>query len=146
METLMIFCYTLEVCLVIWTQYKSICKNQYASVTLDLYSFPRSFAHIWYNWNPTFVVLSLNYDFNWNLSLKYNSSCSFFSRLLCFRMSTLKSPILMIWQCSGDYWIIVWKLFKNVKIEHEWTLYTHTICIAFHVLILKVFAIDFEPH
>jgi hypothetical protein len=142
----MIFCYTLEVCLVIWMQYKSICKNQYASVTLDLHSFPRSFAHIWYNWNPTFVVLLLNYDFNWNLSMKYNSSCSVFSRLLFFRMSTLKSPILMIRQCSGDYWIIVWKLFKNVKIEHEWTLYTHTICIAFHVLILKVVAIDFEPH
>jgi len=44
----------------------------------------------------------------------------------------------------GDCWIIVWRLFRNVEIEHEWTLYTHTICIVFHVLTLKVVAIYYE--
>jgi hypothetical protein len=52
---------------------------------------------------------------------------------------------MMIKQCLGDCWIIVWRLFKNVKIQHEWALYTHTICIDFHVLILKVDVIYFEP-
>jgi hypothetical protein len=52
---------------------------------------------------------------------------------------------MMIGQNSKDCWIIVWRLFKNVEIEHEWDLYTHTIYIVFHVLILKVDAIYFEP-
>jgi len=52
---------------------------------------------------------------------------------------------MMIGQCSGDCWIIVWIFFKNVEIEHEWALYTHTICIAFHVLILKVVVRYYEP-
>jgi len=52
---------------------------------------------------------------------------------------------MIIGQCSRNCWIIVWQLFKNVKIEHEWTLYTYTICIFFHVLILKVVAIYFKP-
>jgi hypothetical protein len=51
---------------------------------------------------------------------------------------------MMIGQCLRYCWIIVWKLFRNGEIEHEWTLYTHTICIAFSVLILKV-VIYFEP-
>jgi hypothetical protein len=34
--------------------------------------------------------------------------------------------------------IVVWSLFGNVKIEHEWTLYTHIIYISFCVLVLKV--------
>jgi hypothetical protein len=76
----------------------------------------------------------------WNIIVFF-----FFGWLLSFRMSTLNSPIMMIRQFSRDYWIIVWRLFKNVKIEHEWTLYTHTICIVFHVLILKVDVIYYEP-
>jgi hypothetical protein len=56
-------------------------------------------------------------------------------------MSTLKSPIMLIGQCLRECWIIIWSLFKNEKIKHEGTLYTHTICISFCVLILKVFAI-----
>ncbi len=44
----------------------------------------------------------------------------------------------MIGQCLRECWIIVWRLFKNVETKHEWTLYTHTICIGFCVLILKV--------
>ncbi len=110
----MIFCYTLEVCLVIWMQYKSVCEN-------------------------------LNCDLNWNLAMKFNSSWFFFVWLLSFKMSTLKSPIMMIGQCSGECWIKVWKLFRNVKNEHEWASYTHTICIIFHVLILKVGIICSEP-
>ncbi len=110
----MIFCYTLEVCLVIWMQYKLVCEN-------------------------------LNCDLNWNLAMKFNSSWFFFVWLLSFKMSTLKSPIMMIGQCSGECWIKVWKLFRNVKNEHEWASYTHTICIIFHVLILKVGIICSEP-
>jgi hypothetical protein len=53
---------------------------------------------------------------------------------------------MMIGQCSWDCSIIVWILFSNVQIEHEWVLYTHTIYIAFHVLVLKVAAIYFEPY
>jgi len=34
---------------------------------------------------------------------------------------------MMIRQCSKDYWITLWRLFRNVEIEHEWALYTHTI-------------------
>jgi hypothetical protein len=120
-------------------------SNQYASITPNLHSFSRTFAHIWSNRDPTFVVLSLNCDYNWNLSMKYNSSCLFFGWLLSFRMSTLKSPIMMIGQCSRDSWIIVWRLFRNVEIEHEWALYTHTIYIVFRVLILKIDAIYYEP-
>jgi hypothetical protein len=52
---------------------------------------------------------------------------------------------MMIGQCSENYWIIVWRLFENVKIEHEWILYTCTICIVFHVSTLKVATIYFEP-
>jgi hypothetical protein len=69
----------------------------------------------------------------------------FFVWLLSFRMAILKSSIMMIGQCLGYYWIIVWRLFRNVEIEHDLVLYTHTICIVFHVLILKVVAIYFEP-
>jgi len=35
----------------------------------------------------------------------------------------------MIGQCSKECWIIVWKLFKNVEVEHEWVLYTHIIYV-----------------
>jgi len=74
MEIVMGFCYTLEVCLVIWMQHKSICENfdQYAYVTPNLHSFQRTVAHIWCNWDSTYVVLSLNCDFNWNLFMKSN--------------------------------------------------------------------------
>jgi hypothetical protein len=60
-------------------------------------------------------------------------------------MSTSKSPKMMIKQCSRKCWIIVWRLFRNVKTEHEWALYINTLCIAFHVLILKIVTIYFEP-
>ncbi len=99
--------------------------DQYASITPNLHSFLGTFAHIWFNWNPTFVVLSLNCDL---IGIyQFDNSCLFFGWLLPFKMSTSKSPIMMIGQCSGNCWIIVWGLFKNVEIEHEWTLYTHTI-------------------
>jgi len=52
---------------------------------------------------------------------------------------------MMIRQYSGECWIIVWSLFRIVEIEHEWTLYMHIIYIVFHVLILKVVVIYFEP-
>jgi hypothetical protein len=52
---------------------------------------------------------------------------------------------MMIKQYLGECWIIVWSLSRIVEIEHEWTLYMHIICIVFHVLILKVVAIYFEP-
>jgi hypothetical protein len=68
--------------------------------------------------------------------MKSNSSF-FFPWLLSFRTSTLKSPIMMIGQCLGKCWIIIWKLFKNVKTKHEWVLYTYNMYF-FHVLILKV--------
>jgi len=102
--------------------------DQYASLTLNMHSILGTFAHIWSNWDPTFVVVSLNYDFNWNLSMKYNV---FFlgGWLLSFIISTLKSPIMIIRQCLEDCWIIVWRLFRNVEIEHEWTPCTHTIYI-----------------
>jgi hypothetical protein len=77
--------------------------------------------------------------------MKYKSYYFIFPRLLSFRMSTLKSPIMMIGQCLGDCWIIIWRFFRVVKIEHGWVLYTHTICIVFHVLRLKVNTIYFEP-
>jgi hypothetical protein len=45
--------------------------DQYAYVTPNLHSFLGTFAHIYSNWDPTFVVLSLNCDCNgiypWNL-------------------------------------------------------------------------------
>ncbi len=106
-------------------------SNKYAPITPYLHSFLGIFAHIWSNWYPIYVVLSLNCEFNWNLSMKYNSFCFFFGWLLSFRMPTLKSPIMMIGQCWGDSWIIVWILFKYVEIEHEWTLYTPTILLFF---------------
>jgi len=52
---------------------------------------------------------------------------------------------MMIGQYLGDYWIIVWRLFGNVEIEHEWILHTHTIYIIFRVLVLKFIVIYFEP-
>jgi hypothetical protein len=52
---------------------------------------------------------------------------------------------MMLGQWLGDCWIIVWRLFRNVEIEHEWALYTHTIYIVFHVLVLKVIVIYYEP-
>jgi len=51
---------------------------------------------------------------------------------------------MMIGQSLGECWIIIWSLFRNAKIKHEWTLYTHIICISFCVLILKVATIFFE--
>jgi hypothetical protein len=61
----------------------------------------------------------------------------FFFGLLSFRMLTLKFSQMMIGQCLEKCWIIVWKLFVNTKTEHEWTLYTHIICIDFHISILR---------
>jgi hypothetical protein len=65
--------------------------------------------------------------------------------LLSSRMSTLKSPNIMIGQCFSDYSIIFWIFLRNVQIEHEWTLYTHTIYIFFCVLILKFIVMYYEP-
>ncbi len=69
----------------------------------------------------------------------------FFSWLLFFRMWALKFPIMMIGQCSRDSWIIVWRLFRNVKIEHKWALHTHIILFYFIVLVLKIVVIYSEP-
>ncbi len=52
---------------------------------------------------------------------------------------------MMIRKCLKECWIIVWRLFGNIEIEHEWALRTHTICIVFYVLILKVVTIYSEP-
>ncbi len=103
------------------------------------------FAHTRSNWDVIFVRFSLNCDINWKLLMKFSLFCLFFARLLFFKMSTLIFFIMMIGQCLGECWIIVWRLFRNVKIEHEWALYTHTICIAFCVLIFKFFDIYPEP-
>ncbi len=119
-------------------KWKMQCSYVTFWVTPDIHSFPRTFAHIWSNWDSIFVMLSLNYDFNFNLSIKSNNSCLFLPWLLSFKMLTLKSPIMMIGQCLRKCWIIIWSLFTNVKIEDEWAPYTHTICLAFHVLILKL--------
>jgi hypothetical protein len=51
---------------------------------------------------------------------------------------------MMIEQCSRNCWIIIWRLFRNVEIEHEWILYTHTI-LFFLVLVLKAVTIYYEP-
>jgi uncharacterized membrane protein len=72
------------------------------------------------------MILSGNYPWNVIVLVYFLVDYCF------FRMSTLKSPIMMIGQCSKDYWIIIWRLFRNVEFEHEWTLYTHTIYF-FHV-------------
>jgi hypothetical protein len=85
---------------------------------------------------------TLIWTYPWNLIILVY----FFPWLLSLRMSTLKSPIMMIEQCLGECWIIIWSLLKNVKTEYEWALYTHTICIIFHVLILKVDVIYSKPY
>jgi len=44
---------------------------------------------------------------------------------------------MMIGQCPKEHWIIVWSLFnRNVKIEHELVLNTHT-CIGFLCINIK---------
>jgi hypothetical protein len=53
-------------------------------------------------------------------------------------MSTLTYPKPMIGECSSECLIIFWRLFKNVNPKHEWIIYTHTICVVFCVLVLKV--------
>jgi len=64
---------------------------------------------------------------------------TFFSHDYFFKdMSTLTYPEPMIGECSSECRIIFWRLFKNVNRKHEWTIYTHTICVAFCVLVLKV--------
>jgi hypothetical protein len=83
------------------------------------------------------MVFSLNCDFNLNLSMKSNSSYLFFAWLLSFRMSTLKSPIMMIGQCLRECWIIVWKWFRIVKTQLECALYTHIICIFYVTIYSK---------
>jgi hypothetical protein len=40
--------------------------DQYVFKTPNLISFPSTFYHIWYNCDPTFVVIFLNWDFNPN--------------------------------------------------------------------------------
>ncbi len=52
---------------------------------------------------------------------------------------------MLIGQFYEGCWIIVWRSFKNIETEHEWILCTHTICISFHVLTLKVVVMYFEP-
>ncbi len=112
-------------------------SNQYASITPNLYSFPGKFAHIWSNWNPNFVVFLLNCDligiYPWNLIIPIYFLFGYY----LFKCQDKNLPILMIKQCSGECWIIVWKLFRNVKIEHEWALYTHTICFSFWFINIK---------
>jgi len=72
---------------------------QHAYVTPNLHSFLGTFVCIWSNWDPTFVMLSLNCDFTWNLSMKYNNSCYF--------------------------WLIIFFLNLNIKISHndDWTMF-----------------------
>jgi hypothetical protein len=53
-------------------------------------------------------------------------------------MSTLKYPRPMIGECSSECWIIFQKFFKNVNPKHEWTIYTHIICVVLCVLVLEV--------
>ncbi len=42
--------------------------GQHVFVTTYLHSFPRTFAHIWFTYDPTFEVFPLNYDLNLNSS------------------------------------------------------------------------------
>jgi hypothetical protein len=70
--------------------------------------------------------------------MKFSNSYLYLHDYCFLRYSTLKYLNIMIRQCFSDCSIIFWIFLRNVKIENEWTLYTHTICIVFHVLILKV--------
>jgi hypothetical protein len=81
MEMLIVSCYTLEVCLVVWMQYKLVHEN--VSITPYLHSFPTTFAYISSGWGPNFVVLPLNWEFNSNLSMKFNNSY-FFGMIIVF--------------------------------------------------------------
>ncbi len=94
--------------------------DQYAFVTPNLHLILTIFARIlWFSWYLIFVVLSLNFDFDFDFFIKCNKFSLFFTWLFFSKM--------LIGQCYGKCWIIFWKLFKNVEVEHEWTLYTCTI-------------------
>jgi hypothetical protein len=111
-----------------------------------LYSFSSTFAYIWSSWDMDYMGLSLSGDFNSNKLMRFNSFYLFITLSLSFKTSTLKSPKMMIGQCYGRCWIIFWRLFKNVNIKHEWAFYTHTMCIDFHVLVLKVATMYYNHH
>jgi len=38
---------------------------------------------------------------------------------------------MMIEQCLGECWIILWRLYKTVEIKHELDIYANTICMFF---------------
>jgi hypothetical protein len=75
-----------------------------------------------YPWNIIFFLVGFFLK-NVNIKISHNNDWTMFRRFLNYSL----------------------KMFMNVEIEHEWTLYTHTICIAFHVLVLKVVIIYYEP-
>ncbi len=107
-------------------QYKSICEKLTKMLMLHhiCIHFQGHLPIYGLKESSTFVVFSLNCDFTWNLSMKFNSSRFFFAWLLSFKMTTLKSLIIMNGQCLGDCWIIFRRLFRNVKIDVN-ELYTH---------------------
>jgi hypothetical protein len=143
MELLPVSCYTLGVCLVVWMQYKLICENL-ANMLLLHPTFLKTFAHIWSSWHLAFVMLLLQREFHSNLSMKFNNSYLVLNDYCFLKYSTLKSFNIMIRQCFSDCSIIFWSFLKNVKIKNEWALYTHTICIVFRVLSLKVIIMYYE--
>jgi len=57
-----------------------------------------------------YTRLSLSGDFNSKKFMRFNSFNLFITLLLSSKMSTLKSPKMMIGQCYGKCWIILWRL------------------------------------
>ncbi len=82
------------------------------------------------------MILTLTYP--WNL----NNPCLFFPWLLFFRMSTLKSPIMMIGQCSKKCWIIIWSLFSR---NWTWMNFMHTYNMYFFCVLILNDVIYYEP-
>jgi hypothetical protein len=98
-------------------------SNQYASLTLDLHSFPKTFAHIWSSWNLIFVVLPLNCDFNFNLSMKFNSSF-FVQRDYC----------LLKYQQYGFFTIRFWKILHM----NDWTMFLYLFSDFLKIFIRRI--------
>jgi hypothetical protein len=121
---LMVSCYTLEICRVIWMQYKSICEN-----LTNMFQNYTKFAFISKNIHPIYdlIEIQLLWCFHWIVLLIWIYPWNliafiFFAWLLYYKMLALQSPKMVIEQCFKECWIIVWILLKNIKTKCEWNL------------------------
>jgi hypothetical protein len=135
--TLMVFCYTLEVCLVIWKQYKLVCENLTNMFLLyHICIHLQEHLHIYclieikilwcfhsiviligiYPWNIIIIIFLLVIVFlNVNSKIFHNDDWTPFMRLLNYSLKIVYECRIWTWMSFIHTYNIYWFLCINIK-------------------------------